>query len=104
MLIFKERAAIDLQLREAGVEELGVYSLEQAIEQPLSDPQRLATGVRNEEEVETIRAARLLILIIFMNAAFRMHCDALKIPDVREGINARSRTAKRNFASNSALG
>ncbi len=37
----KERAAIDLQLREAGVEEKGRVLIEQAIEQPL-DPQRLA--------------------------------------------------------------
>mgnify|MGYP000119761499 FL=1 len=39
----KERAAIDQQLREAGVEEQGRVLIEQAIEQPL-DPQRLATG------------------------------------------------------------
>lgn len=31
----KERAAIDLQLREAGVEEQGRVLIEQAIEQPL---------------------------------------------------------------------
>lgn len=49
----KERAAIDLQLREAGVEEKGRVLIEQAIEQPL-DPQRLATGVRNEEEALTV--------------------------------------------------
>ncbi len=35
----KERAAIDQQLREAGVEEKGRVLIEQAIEQPL-DPQR----------------------------------------------------------------
>ncbi len=45
----KERAAIEHQLRESGVEEQGRVFIEKAIEQPL-DPQRLAQGVRNEEE------------------------------------------------------
>ncbi|SQB29683.1 Inner membrane protein yebE [Citrobacter koseri] len=45
----QERAAIERQLREAGVEEQGRVLIEQAIEQPL-DPQRLAQGIRNEEE------------------------------------------------------
>lgn len=39
----KERAAIDQQLREAGVEEQGRVLIEQAIEQPL-DPQRPLPG------------------------------------------------------------
>jgi uncharacterized membrane protein YebE (DUF533 family) len=45
----KERSAIEQQLREAGVEEQGRILIERAIEQPL-DPQRLAHGIRNEEE------------------------------------------------------
>ena len=45
----KERSAIEQQLREAGVEEQGRVLIERAIEQPL-DPQRLAHGIRNEEE------------------------------------------------------
>ncbi len=44
----KERAAIEHQLRESGVEEQGRVFIEKAIEQPL-DPQRLAQGIRNEE-------------------------------------------------------
>lgn len=45
----KERAAIEQQLREAGVEEKGRVLVAQAIEQPL-EPQRLAQSVKNEEE------------------------------------------------------
>ena len=44
-----ERAAIEQQMREAGVEEQGRALVAQAIEQPL-DPQRLAQSVKNEEE------------------------------------------------------
>lgn len=78
----KERAAIDLQLREAGVEEQGRVLIEQAIEQPL-DPQRLATGVRNEEEALEIYFLSCAAIDIdhFMERSYLNALgDALKIP------------------------
>ena len=85
----KERAAIEHQLREAGVEEQGRVLIERAIEQPL-DPQRLAQGVRNEEEALEIYFLSCAAIDIdhFMERSYLNALgDALKIPqDVREGI------------------
>lgn len=85
----KERAAIDTQLREAGIEEQGRVLIEQAIEQPL-DPQRLAKGIRNEEEALEIYFLSCVAIDIdhFMERSYLNALgDALKIPqDVREGI------------------
>ncbi|XNM73324.1 DUF533 domain-containing protein [Escherichia coli] len=70
-------------------EEQGCVLIEQAIEQPL-DPQRLATGVRNEEEaLEIYFLSRAAIDIDhFMERSYLNALgDALKIPqDVRDGI------------------
>lgn len=85
----KERAAIEQQLREAGVEEQGRAFIEQAIEQPL-DPQRLAQGIRNEEEALEIYFLSCAAIDIdhFMECSYLNALgDALKIPqDVRDGI------------------
>lgn len=85
----KERAAIEQQLREAGVEEVGRVFIEKAIEQPL-DPQRLAEGVRNEEEALEVYFLSCAAIDIdhFMERSYLNALgDALKIPqDVREGI------------------
>lgn len=85
----KERAAIEQQLREAGVEEQGRAFIEQAIEQPL-DPQRLAQGIRNEEEALEIYFLSCAAIDIdhFMERSYLNALgDALKIPqDVRDGI------------------
>ncbi len=85
----KERAAIEQQLREAGVEEQGRVLIERAIEQPL-DPQRLAQGIRNEEEALEIYFLSCAAIDIdhFMERSYLNALgDALKIPqDVREGI------------------
>ena len=97
----KERAAIDQQLREAGVEEKGRVLIEQAIEQPL-DPQRLATGVRNEEEALEIYFLSCAAIDIdhFMERSYLNALgDALKIPqDVREGIERDLEQQKRTLA------
>lgn len=85
----KERAAIEQQLREAGVEEQGRALIAQAIEQPL-DPQRLASGVKNEEEALELFFLSCAAIDIdhFMERSYLNALgDALKIPqDVREGI------------------
>lgn len=85
----KERAAIEQQLREAGVEEQGRVFIEKAIEQPL-DPQRLAEGVCNEEEALEVYFLSCAAIDIdhFMERSYLNALgDALKIPqDVREGI------------------
>lgn len=85
----KERAAIEQQLREAGVEEQGRVFIEKAIVQPL-DPQRLAEGVRNEEEALEVYFLSCAAIDIdhFMERSYLNALgDALKIPqDVREGI------------------
>ncbi|ELT9932937.1 tellurite resistance TerB family protein [Escherichia coli] len=97
----KERAAIDQQLREAGVEEQGRVLIEQAIEQPL-DPQRLATGVRNEEEALEIYFLSCAAIDIdhFMERSYLNALgDALKIPqDVRDGIERDLEQQKRTLA------
>ncbi|HEI9932935.1 tellurite resistance TerB family protein [Citrobacter freundii] len=85
----KERSAIEQQLREAGVEEQCRILIERAIEQPL-DPQRLAHGIRNEEEALEIYFLSCAAIDIdhFMERSYLNALgDALKIPqDVREGI------------------
>ncbi|EHV3302214.1 tellurite resistance TerB family protein [Salmonella enterica] len=85
----KERAAIEHQLRESGVEEQGRVFIEKAIEQPL-DPQRLAQDVRNEEEALEIYFLSCVAIDIdhFMERSYLNALgDALKIPqDVRDGI------------------
>ena len=85
----KERLAIEQQLREAGVEEKGRALVAQAIEQPL-DPQRLAQGVKNEEEALELYFLSCAAIDIdhFMERSYLNALgDALKIPqDVREGI------------------
>ena len=97
----KERAAIDQQLSEAGVEEQGRVLIEQAIEQPL-DPQRLATGVRNEEEALEIYFLSCAAIDIdhFMERSYLNALgDALKIPqDVRDGIERDLEQQKRTLA------
>lgn len=87
----KERAAIEQQLREAGVEEQGRVLVAQAIEQPL-DPQRLARDIKNEEEALEIYFLSCAAIDIdhFMERSYLSALgDALKIPqDVREGIES----------------
>lgn len=102
----KERAAIDQQLREAGVEEKGRVLIEQAIEQPL-DPQRLATGVRNEEEALEIYFLSCAAIDIdhFMERSYLNALgDALKIPRMFvKALNAISNSKNVLWRSNSAL-
>lgn len=87
----KERAAIDQQLREAGVEAQGRELVETAIAQPL-DPQRLAEGVRNEEEALELYFLSCAAIDIdhFMERSYLNALgDALNIPqEVREGIES----------------
>lgn len=84
-----ERAAIEQQMREAGVEEQGRALVAQAIEQPL-DPQRLAQSVKNEEEALELYFLSCAAIDVdhFMERSYLNALgDALKIPqDVREGI------------------
>ena len=85
----KERAAIEQQLREAGVEEQGRTLVAQAIDQP-RDPQHLALSVKNEEEALELYFLSCAAIDIdhFMERSYLNALgDALKIPqDVREGI------------------
>lgn len=84
-----ERAAIEQQMREAGVEEQGRALVARAIEQPL-DPQRLARDIRNEEEALEVYFLSCAAIDIdhFMERSYLNALgDALKIPqDVRDGI------------------
>ena len=84
-----ERAAIEQQMLEAGVEEQGRALVAQAIEQPL-DPQRLARDIRNEEEALEVYFLSCAAIDIdhFMERSYLNALgDALKIPqDVRDGI------------------
>lgn len=78
----KERAAIERQLREAGVEEQGRTLIAQAMEQPL-DPQLLARDVRNEEEALELYFLSCAVIDIdhFMERSYLNALgDALKIP------------------------
>ncbi|MBE3289229.1 tellurite resistance TerB family protein [Enterobacter cloacae complex sp. P31C] len=96
----KERAAIEQQLREAGVEEQGRTLVAQAIEQPL-DPQRLALNVKNEEEALELYFLSCAAIDIdhFMERSYLNALgDALKIPqDVREGIEKDIREQKQTL-------
>ena len=96
----KERAAIEQQLREAGVEEQGRMLVAQAIEQPL-DPQRLALNVKNEEEALELYFLSCAAIDIdhFMERSYLNALgDALKIPqDVREGIEKDIREQKQTL-------
>lgn len=87
----KERAAIEQQLREAGVEAQGQQLVSNAIDQPL-DPARLAQGVQNEEEALEVYFLSCAVIDIdhFMERSYLNALgDALKIPqDVREDIEA----------------
>jgi uncharacterized membrane protein YebE (DUF533 family) len=84
-----ERAAIEQQMREAGVEEQGRALVARAIEQPL-DPARLAQGVKNEEEALELYFLSCAAIDIdhFMERSYLNALgDTLKIPqEVREGI------------------
>ena len=79
----------------------GRVLIEQAIEQPL-DPQRLATGVRNEEEALEIYFLSCAAIDIdhFMERSYLNALgDALKIPqDVRDGIERDLEQQKRTLA------
>ena len=94
----KERAAIEHQLKEAGVEEQGIALVAKAIEQPL-DPQRLARDIKNEEEALEVYFLSCAAIDIdhFMERSYLSALgDALKIPqDVREGIEADLQQQKR---------
>ncbi|WP_039056621.1 tellurite resistance TerB family protein [Enterobacter sp. Bisph1] len=87
----KERAAIEQQLRDAGIEAQGQQLVTCAIEQPL-DPARLAQGIQNEEEALELYFLSCAVIDIdhFMERSY-LHAlgEALKIPqDVREEIEA----------------
>ena len=96
----KERAAIEQQMREAGVEEQGRTLVAQAIEQPL-DPQRLAQSVQNEAEALELYFLSCAAIDIdhFMERSYLNALgDALKIPqDVREGIEQDIREQKQTL-------
>lgn len=85
----QERAAIEEQLREAGVEAQGRQLVERAIAQPL-DPALLARDVRNEEEALELYFLSCAAIDIdhFMERSYLNALgDALKIPqDVRDNI------------------
>jgi uncharacterized membrane protein YebE (DUF533 family) len=85
----KERAVIDSQLREAGVEAQGRQLVDKAIAQPL-DPQLLAKDVRNEEEALELYFLSCAAIDVdhFMERSYLNALgDALNIPhEVREGI------------------
>jgi uncharacterized membrane protein YebE (DUF533 family) len=93
----KERAAIEQQLQEAGVEAQGRQLVEKAIAQPL-DPQLLAKDVHNEEEALELYFLSCAAIDIdhFMERSYLNALgDALKIPqEVREGIEADLKTQK----------
>ncbi|HEX4502722.1 MAG TPA: tellurite resistance TerB family protein [Scandinavium sp.] len=93
----KERAAIEQQLQEAGVEAQGRQLVEKAIAQPL-DPQLLAKDVHNEEEALELYFLSCAAIDIdhFMERSYlKALGDALKIPqEVREGIEADLKTQK----------
>ncbi len=93
----KERAAIEQQLREAGVEEQGRALVARAIEEPL-DPARLAQGIQNEEEALELYFLSCAAIDIdhFMERSYLDALgDALKIPaDVRDGIEQDIRQQK----------
>lgn len=98
----QEQAAIELQLREAGIETQGRELVAKALEQPL-DPARLAQGVKNEEEALELYFLSCAVIDIdhFMERSYLNALgDALKVPqDVREGIEQNLQQQKRALTS-----
>ncbi|WP_333871930.1 tellurite resistance TerB family protein [Kosakonia cowanii] len=98
----QEQAAIELQLREAGIETQGRELVAKALEQPL-DPARLAQGVKNEEEALELYFLSCAVIDIdhFMERSYLNALgDALKVPqDVREGIEQDLQQQKRALTS-----
>lgn len=94
----QEQAAIESQLREAGIETQGREQVAKALEQPL-DPARLAQGVKNEEEALELYFLSCAVIDIdhFMERSYLNALgDALKVPqDVREGIEQDLQQQKR---------
>lgn len=94
----QEQAAIELQLREAGIETQGRELVAKALEKPL-DPARLAQGVKNEEEALELYFLSCAVIDIdhFMERSYLNALgDALKVPqDVREGIEQDLQQQKR---------
>ncbi|MGR4047829.1 tellurite resistance TerB family protein [Kosakonia cowanii] len=94
----QEQAAIESQLREAGIETQGRELVAKALEQPL-DPARLAQGVKNEEEALELYFLSCAVIDIdhFMERSYLNALgDALKVPqDVREGIEQDLQQQKR---------
>ncbi|HEY2454225.1 MAG TPA: DUF533 domain-containing protein [Scandinavium sp.] len=95
-----EQAAIDQQIREAGIGEQGRALVAQAISQPI-DPQGLAESVHNEEEALELYLLSCAVIDVdhFMERSYLDTLgDALKIPlDVREGIEADIRQQKQTL-------
>lgn len=98
----QEQAAIESQLREAGIEDQGRELVAKALEQPL-DPARLAQGVKNEEEALELYFLSCAVIDIdhFMERSYLNALgDALKVPqDVREGIEQDLQQQKRALTS-----
>lgn len=98
----QEQAAIESQLREAGIEDQGRELVAKALEQPL-DPVRLAQGVKNEEEALELYFLSCAVIDIdhFMERSYLNALgDALKVPqDVREGIEQDLQQQKRALTS-----
>ncbi|WP_313277087.1 tellurite resistance TerB family protein [Kosakonia cowanii] len=98
----QEQAAIESQLREAGIETQGRELVAKALEQPL-DPARLAQGVKNEEEALELYFLSCAVIDIdhFMERSYLNALgDALKVPqDVREGIEQDLQQQKRTLTS-----
>ncbi len=96
----KERQIIEQQLQEAGIEQEGRALVQRAIEQPL-DPQRLAQGVRSEEEALELYFLSCAAIDIdhFMERSYLSALgDALQIPqDVRDGIEQDIQSQKRQL-------
>lgn len=98
----QEQAAIESQLREAGIEDQGRELVAKSLEQPL-DPARLAQGVKNEEEALELYFLSCAVIDIdhFMERSYLNALgDALKVPqDVREGIEQDLQQQKRALTS-----
>lgn len=98
----QEQAAIESQLREAGIEDQGRELVAKALQQPL-DPVRLAQGVKNEEEALELYFLSCAVIDIdhFMERSYLNALgDALKVPqDVREGIEQDLQQQKRALTS-----
>lgn len=96
----RERAAIEQQLNEAGIEEQGRALIAKAIELPL-DPHRLASGIKNEEEALEVYFLSCAAIDIdhFMERSYLAALgDALKIPqEVRDGIEEDLRQQKKGL-------